>query len=158
MPLPTCICVAGRPPFERLGDIFCALSQIDLECVIPTLLSATIGTTGETITLVFDQEVTGTGAGFTITLDSGNSFLTYASGDGTTTLVFTIEPDALEGEVAQLFYDDTVGDVQSGPECPLASFNDFAVTNNTGQVFFYLRPGGVDGYFRPGGVDTYIRP
>lgn len=158
MPLPTCQCVAGRPPFDRLGDIFCALSQIDLACVIPTLLSATIGVSGETITLVFDQEVTGTGAGFTLAMLSDNSTLTYVSGDGTTTLVFTISPSAIEGEEGVLNYDDAIGDVSSGAECPLASFADFPVTNNTGLQFTYLRPGGADTYFRPGGVDTYIRP
>lgn len=153
MPLPTCICVAGRPPFERLGDIFCALSQIDLECVIPTLVSATI--VDDQLTLVFDEEVTGH-EGFLVTIGGLDFNVTYVSGEGTTTLLFTADSGAGEGEVVTLDY--TPGDVNSGAECPLAPIDDFAVTNNTGVDFFYLRPGGVDGYFRPGGVDTYIRP
>jgi len=157
MPLPTCQCVAGRPPFDRLGDIFCALSQIDLECVIPTLLSATINGSGETITLVFDEDVTADGSGFLLNMDSGSSTLAYISGGGTPTLVFTITPAALAGEAGFLDYNEMDGDAASG-ECLLASFESFAVTNNTRLDFFYLRPGGVDGYFRPGGVDTYIRP
>lgn len=153
MPLPTCICVAGRPPFERLGDIFCALSQIDLECVIPTLVSATI--VDDQLTLTFSEEVTGHD-GFFLEIDGVDSALTYTSGEGTNTLVFSSATPAEEGE--EVILDYVPGDVNSGAECPLAPIEDFPVTNNTGQVFFYLRPGGVDGYFRPGGVDTYIRP
>lgn len=157
MPLPSCICVAGRPPFDRLGDIFCALSQIDLACVIPTLVSATIDTDGETLTLVFSEDVTSDGSGFNIVTDSDTSTLTYVSGGGTPTLIFTISPLALEGETAVLNYVAGEGNTASG-ECLLESITDFPVTNNTGVDFFFLRPGGVDGYFRPGGVDTYIRP
>lgn len=157
MPLPTCICVAGQPPFARLGDIFCALSQIDLACVVPTLLSATI--VDDVLTLVFSEDVSGftPGAnGFELTVDGNVGLLDYVSGDGTTTVSFTSDFPAGLGDTVLLTY--VPGNVNSGAECPLAGFVDEPVTNNTGLTFNYLRPGGVDGYFRPGGVDTYIRP
>lgn len=157
MPLSSAICVSGKPPLARFDDIFCALSQIDLACVIPTLLSGTVGVTGDVITLVFDEEVTGTGAGFELLMDSNNATLTYVSGNGTNMLVFSMSVVAIESESINLTYDAVAGDVASG-DCPLASIEGVEVTNNTGLTFEYLRPGGVDGYFRPGGVDTYLRP
>lgn len=153
MALPTCQCISGRPPFDRLADIFCALSQIDLACVIPTLLSATAD--GDEVTLVFSEEVTGTD-GFSVTVDGGGVVINSITGEGTTTYTITLEVALVGGETVLLDY--APGNVQSGPECPLAEFFEFPVTNNTGVDFVYLRPGGVDGYFRPGGVDTYIRP
>lgn len=129
MALPSCICVAGRPPFERLGDIFCALSQIDLGCVTPVLLSATVD--GSTATLVFSEDVTSDGSGFSIVMDSDTSTLTYVSGGGTPTLVFTMTPAALEGEAGFLFYDEVTGDATSG-DCPLLQIDSFEVVNNTG--------------------------
>jgi len=150
------ICV--NTTFDVLSEVFCALAAGEAPCVIPTLVSGTIAVDGVTLTLVFSEEVTGTGASFILNTDSDSHTLTYASGDGTNTLVFTIAPAAIEGESAALEYDASGGDVESGPDCPLASFQGFPVTNNTGLEFFYLRPGGVDTYFRPGGVDTYIRP
>lgn len=155
MALPTCQCVAGQPLFARLGDIFCALSQIDLACVTPTLLSATVN--GDTATLVFSEEVTSSGVGFSIVMDSDTSTLVYVSGGGTATLVFTMTPPALEGEAGFLFYDEFTGDTTSG-ECPLLQIDSFEVTNNTGLAFYYLRPDGVSRYLRPDGVSFYLRP
>lgn len=153
MPLPSCICVAGRPPFDRLGDIFCALSQIDLACVIPTIVSAEANE--DLITVVFSEDVTGTD-GFNFGVDGGGVIFSYTSGEGTNTYLFTLDVPLVGGETVLMDY--SPGNVQSGPECPLAESFEFPVTNNTGVTFSYLRPGGVDTYFRPGGVDTYIRP
>jgi hypothetical protein len=142
---------------DTLSAVYCALVASEAPCVIPTLLSATIGTTGETITLVFDEEVTSTGAGWLVNMDSASSTLTYLSGTGTDTLMFTMDTPALAGESAFIEYDATVGDAASG-DCLLVTFGSFPVTNNTGLEFTYLRPGGVDMYFRPDGVSLYIRP
>lgn len=147
---PACV----NTSFDILSEVFCALAAGEAPCVIPTLVSATIGVDGDLLTLVFSENVTGQN-GFELFSDGSPVAAIYASGEGTNTLLFdtgTIN----EGENVTLDY--TPGDVESGPECPLAGFTDFPVTNNTGLLFFYLRPGGVDSYLRPGGVDTYIRP
>lgn len=157
MALPSCQCVAGQPPFARLGDIFCALSQIDLACVIPTLLSATIDASGDFLTLVFDEAVTSSGSGFSIRIDGDLSAVFLDSGSGTMTLVFTIDAEVPEGATVTLDYEQADGDTASG-ECLLESIADFPVTNNTGLQFFYLRPDGVSRYLRPDGVSFYIRP
>lgn len=128
MPLPSCICVAGRPPFDRLNDIFCALSQINLQCVAPVLVSASIN--DDQLTLVFSENVTGH-LGFTLEIDGGNAPLTYVSGEGSNTLLFTSNPPANEGEEVILNYDEITGNVTSEAECPLAAIEGFSVTNET---------------------------
>lgn len=148
---PACV----NTTLDILSEVFCALAAGEAPCVIPTLVSATIDVTGGFITLVFTEDVTSSGSGYLLAMDSDSSTLTYVSGGGTDTLVFSLDPDALEGESGVLNYTD--GDTASG-DCLLETFEGFPVTNNTGLVFFYLRPGGVDTYLRPGGVDTYIRP
>lgn len=128
----------GSPNYNRnMRQTAEAIVAETAGCTIPTLVSATIDVTGELITLVFTEEVTGTGAGFTVNTDTDTLTLTYVSGDGTNTLVFSLSSPALEGESATIEYEDTVGNVQSGPECPLATFNA-PVTNNTGQFFFRI--------------------
>lgn len=155
MPLPSCICVAGRPPFDRLNDIFCALSQIDLQCVIPNFVSGEVN--GSFMTLTFDQRVTGTGAGITVNFDSGSSTATYAGGNGGFTLSFTLANPVSEGEVVQLDYDAMVGDISSGADCPLASIFGELLTNNTGLQFTYVQPDGF-AYLQPDGVSLYLQP
>jgi hypothetical protein len=146
---PTCV----GPNFDVLSGVYCALLTISIPCVTPVLVSATIN--GDILTLVFSEEVTGT-EGFLIEIEGDSPTLTYTSGEGTDTLVFTTDPPgANPGEEVLLDY--TPGNV-TNQDCPLASFEDFVVTNNTGVEFTYLRPGGVDTYFRPDGVSQYIRP
>lgn len=151
--LPSALCVSAMPLFTKLEAIFCAAMEVELVCTVPTLLSATI--VGSNLTLVFDRDVDGHD-GFTIDVDGANDPLTYSSGDGTDTLTFSAETDAAEGD--EVFLNYAPGDVQSGPECPLAGFTNFEVTNNTGLQFYYLRPDGVSRYLRPDGVSYYIRP
>lgn len=155
MALPTCQCVAGQPPFARFDDIFCALSQIDLACVIPTVVSATIQFDGSTIIIVFSEEVTGTGEGLIVNSPVGAATLTLLSGEGTDTLTYDMDLVAQEGDVATLDY--TPGNIANG-ECLLVAFTDFPVTNNTGLASYYLRPDGVSRYLRPDGVSFYLRP
>lgn len=150
---PTCI----GPNFDVLSRVFCALVFLIAPCNIPTVVSAMIDFSGEEITVVFDENVTSTGAGWLVNLDSFSSTLTYLSGSGTTAIVFTMDTPALAGESAFLDYDSSVGNAASG-ECLLEIFSSFPVTNNTGAGFTYFRPGGVDTYFRPDGVSVYLRP
>lgn len=143
LPLPGCV----NATFDVLTNIFCALVA---GCVTPTLESASVN--GDTLTLVFSSNITGHD-GFTL-LNLDAPVITYVSGDGTNTLIFSVAPEVNAGEVNTLDY--APGDVTNG-DCPLAAFSGFPVTNELDQ-FTYLRPGGVFTYFRPDGVSQYIRP
>lgn len=50
MPLPSCICVSGKPPFERLDDIFCVLAERDIVFTGDMLLSFQTGSEGDILT------------------------------------------------------------------------------------------------------------
>ncbi len=136
--------------FGVLSEVFCALVA---GCTIPTVLSAATDITGDFLTVVFSGPVTGQ-TGLTL-LNANAPDITYVSGEGTDTYIFSVAPQVTEVDVNTLDY--APGDIANG-DCPLAAFSDFSVTNNVGVFFVYLRPGGVDTYLRPGGVDTYIRP
>lgn len=98
----------------------------------PVVLTATVGIVGGDLTVVFDQTVTGgVGDGFIIR-NFRNEMLTcsYSSGDGTDTLVYSIERSLFESEPVTLEYTPgTVEGVVGG--IPLASFSGEAVTNNS---------------------------
>lgn len=94
----------------------------------PELVSATVAANGTTWTLVFDKAVTGSlgfESSFAITL-------VYASGDGTSTLVFTGSAVLYEDYADSLNY--TPGDVEDLAGNPLAEFFGASVTNNS-EVF-----------------------
>ncbi len=91
-----------------------------------TLVSATVDTTGTTITLVFNQAVTGaTGASFSMVNAGNPQTLEYASGDGTATVVLNNPDDQiLAGSVVTINY--------SGGAIPgLADFSGFPAVNNS---------------------------
>lgn len=143
-------CIAPMPSLQILSHVYCALVAA---CVIPVLESATINE--DILTLQFSASVTGT-TGLTLEIESAPSALTYTSGEGSSTLVFTtVPPGASTGDEVILSY--TPGDISNG-SCPLEEFSGFVVTNNTGVEFSYLRPGGAFTYFRPDGTSQYIRP
>jgi hypothetical protein len=101
----------------------------------PELSSATIASNGTTLTLVFSGNLTKTDAtGLSIAFDNyAERVLTYASGSGTSTLLFTISANSTYTD------DDTDNDAAPvGAVCTLdyagAEFvdvTDFAVTNNS---------------------------
>lgn len=144
LPLPGCV----NATFDVLSNVYCALIA---GCVTPTLVAASID--GNILTLTFSNNVTGH-TGFSLDIDGGASNLTYSSGDGTNTLVFTSDQSAASGDEVLLDY--TPGNVTNG-DCPLAAIDDYVVTNEQDQ-FTYLRPGGAFTYFRPDGTSQYIRP
>lgn len=144
LPLPDCV----GPQFDILTHVYCALVA---GCQTPTLTAASIN--GDVLTLTFSTNVTGT-VNFDLVVDGNAAILTYTSGEGTNTLVFSSDVSALEGDVVTLSY--TPGDVTNG-DCPLEAFADFPVDNEL-DAFTYLRPDGVFTYLRPDGVSRYIRP
>jgi len=98
--------------------------------IAPTLSSATIGTNGTTLTLVF-SEVVDNYTGFSV---SPSNTMTYVSGDGTNTLVFTLTTKIEHDATVTISY--TAGNVvdQAGTPNALATINGEAITNNTAEV------------------------
>lgn len=98
----------------------------------PSLVSATVGASGLTLTLVFNETVAGH-TGFTLNSDGGAVTATYSSGDGTTTAVFNLNRTISDAETLDLDY--TPGNVHSAATgAPLAAISDGAVTNNSTQT------------------------
>lgn len=92
----------------------------------PVLSGAWITGSGNTLTLVFSEPVTGS-SGFTIT-----GFATtpsYSSGSGTNTLVFSLLPPVPVGTIVP-FLSYTPGNVADTSLEPLAPFSGVAITNN----------------------------
>jgi len=105
----------------------------------PTLSSATIGSDGTTWTLVFSEAVTigsGGSSGFSVTMtNAGAITLTYSSGDGTSTLVYTGDVTVQGGDTVSSGLDYTQpGDgIEDADGYDLASFTGASVSNNSTQ-------------------------
>lgn len=100
------------------------------DTLAPTLTSATVAANGTTVTLVFSETVTG-GTGFTLD-NPGVVTLTYSSGSGTSTLVFTAGSTINQSDIPVLDY--TPGNIVDGASNALASISNAAVTNNSTQT------------------------
>ena len=101
----------------------------------PTLVSAVLASNGTTLTVTFSEAVRGTSAtGFTFTPSGAAATLTYASGNLTTALVFTVSRPLLSDETATLAYSSTTGDIADIPANDLATFSATAITNNSTQT------------------------
>lgn len=103
----------------------------------PTLSSATIATNGTTWTLAFNENVNigaGGSGGFAVTMSTaGVVALTYSSGDGTTSLVYTGDVTVNSGETASsgLDYTQPGNGIEDDVGTDLATFSTEAVTNNS---------------------------
>lgn len=93
----------------------------------PTLTSATIAADGDSISLLFDEAVTGD-AGFTLVAPSAVT-MTYASGDGTNTLVYSLSRTIDHAESILLNY--TAGDVTDIATNALATISNRLVVNES---------------------------
>lgn len=101
----------------------------------PTLVSATINAAGTSLSLVFTEAVTvNTSTGFVLTAD-GSPSLTYASGSGSTTLIYTISAAVYQSETGiTLAYTTGANYIEDAAGNDLGSFTGTAVTNNSTQV------------------------
>lgn len=100
----------------------------------PTYQSSTIASNGTTVTVNFDETVVATSSdGFTFTPSGGAATLTYASGTGTASLVFTSSRVIYDSETATIAYSSTTGDVADVSANDLATFGATSVTNNSTQ-------------------------
>jgi hypothetical protein len=101
----------------------------------PTLVSATVENAAPTnMVLVFDEDVTGTNLGFSISGTTSTAFSSISISGHTITGVLA---DAVaHGETILLSYDAATGDITDTATTPndLASITDFAVTNNVADT------------------------
>jgi len=101
----------------------------------PTLVSATINAAGTSLYLVFTEPVTvNTNTGFVLTA-TGSPSLTYSSGAGTATLVYTISAAVYQSETGiTLAYTTGADYIEDAVGNDLGSFTGTAVTNQSIQV------------------------
>lgn len=105
----------------------------------PTLTSATIDAAGTSLTLLFNEIVNigaGGNGGFVVTMSGGASALTYASGAGSNTLVYTLARTIEAGETGTLAYTQPGNGVEDAAGNDLATIGSAAVTNNAGGGSF----------------------
>ena len=100
----------------------------------PTVTGTVIGTDGETVTITFDENVTGT-ENDTFTLDcviAGDPVaMTYSSGSGGTALVFTAASIISGADSCTLDFDGDANDFEDDSGNDLVDFNTDPVTNNS---------------------------
>jgi hypothetical protein len=101
----------------------------------PTLVSATIPTSGDTITLVFSENVeAGSGGSAGFTLSTPTDVMTYSSGDGTDTIVFTLASTINSGDTPTIGYTQpTDGWEATTGGVDVESFSGSSVVNNSTQ-------------------------
>jgi hypothetical protein len=102
----------------------------------PTLTSATIGTNGTTLTLVFSEAVNATAiTGLSISVPSGQATISLTSGSGTTSLVTTISRTVTQGVTGILLsYTQPGNEIEAtDDQADLASFSNSMVVNNSTQ-------------------------
>lgn len=100
------------------------------DTVAPTLSTKTIDELGLTLTLVFDENVTGQ-TGFSVSSDGGSLGITADSGDGTDTHTFTFDRYVLDTETVTVSYSGGTSVDDAGNA--LATITNSAVTNNSLQ-------------------------
>lgn len=114
-----------------------ATQDLTPDTTAPTLTSATIGTNGTSLTLVFAEAVTigaGGNGGLSFTAAGGAATCTYSSGTGTDTLVYTLSRTIADTEVwAELGYTQPGSGIEDTSGNDVASFFDVPVTNNSTQ-------------------------
>lgn len=108
----------------------------------PTLSSASVNAAGTTLTLNFTGNVTATDAdGFELDSDYGRLYLSGLSGDGTSTLTYTIQRAVYGAETLTLSYHTVTGSAN------LDDISGESVTNNSTQTEadqVYVSPSGDD--------------
>ena len=93
----------------------------------PTLTSATIPTTGDSVTVVFSEALTvGTGGNGGWTLNSPTNAMTYSSGDGTTTFVYNLASTIYDTDAPTITYTQPGDGLEDSAGDDLASFDPWS--------------------------------
>lgn len=103
----------------------------------PSLVYAMIAEDGETLTLIF-SEVVSQGVAYNdsqidvdATTGGANIGVTYVSGDGTGTHIYTLASTITDGDTVNLDFDGTANSLEDSTGKDLAAISDFSVVNNS---------------------------
>jgi hypothetical protein len=102
----------------------------------PTMSSATIGTSGTTLTLGMDETCSigaGGNGGVTLSASGGAVTATYSSGSGSSSLVYNLSRTINQGETVTVSYTQPGNGIEDTSGNDLATFSNSAVTNNSSQ-------------------------
>lgn len=103
----------------------------------PVRLSSTVNAAGSQVTLLLDQSCTtgvGGNGGYSISASGGACSLTYLSGSGSSSYVYTTGRTINTGEtIADTYVQPTAGIASTTSGIDLASFSSQSVTNNSTQ-------------------------
>lgn len=131
----------------------------------PTLSgNPTINADGDELTIALNEAVSigaGGNGGFVLDASGGAATLTYASGSGTSTLVYSISRPILDDETVTLDYAQPGNGVEDSAGNDLAGFTEQAVTNNSTQtggstpvLLSSVATGGTTNGVTSGSIDT----
>ena len=100
--------------------------------VVPTMVSATIDSTGGFITFRGSENLLPTiSTGFVLTLSGGAATATYSSGTGTAYLVYSLSRTVASGETGTYDYTQPGNGIEDSSGNDLASITGGAITNNS---------------------------
>ena len=100
----------------------------------PTVSTVTIASNGTDVTIALDENGNigaGGSGGFSLLMSGGTTALTYASGDGTASLVFNPARTIEAGETGTLTYVQPGNGIEDDSGNDLVSFSGQAATNNS---------------------------
>ena len=103
----------------------------------PTMSSATVASNGTTVTLAFNETVSvgaGGSSGFVISPSGGAATISYSSGSGSSSLVYTASRTIYQGETLTIAYTQPGNGIEDSSGNDLASFSATSATNNSTQV------------------------
>lgn len=121
----------------RTGAISTAVVVVTIEgeaeTTPPEIVSASLASNGQTLTVVLSESVTATNAaGWSVSAGDGETrTLSLASGSGTSSLVFTLSLAAGAGDGVTVSYNAGAGDVEDSAGNALASVASFVVANGS---------------------------
>jgi len=125
---PTFTWASGTKPACANIVVFTESAADTTKPLVDSGTAPAINVDGDETAVVFTENVTGDGTGFSL---NGTNALTYVSGDGTPTWVFSNASVVLSGDVVTLEYDDTTGDMADTSANVLDSFTGQAVNNGS---------------------------
>ena len=138
--------VAGATELQQFGvyhsdcnpQIRTSWVYATVDYTTPLLQSSAIDSSGEIITLTFNEAVTfgaGGNGGWTIDMSGGSGEgMSYSSGSGSTTLVYTITGRVIQsGETGTVSYTQPGNGAENSSGDDLATIASSAVTNNSSQ-------------------------
>ena len=120
---------------DRSGYSIIAKKNAYVDVTAPEFSSAAIAANGETVTITLSEPVTGTeNDTFNLDCDGASGadvVLTYASGSGSSNIVFTSAATVQSTETCNLDFNGDANDFEDAAGNDLADFTDAAVTNNS---------------------------